>query len=841
MGSLSKMAKSNRTLLAQLTFTALAFIVMAVLSFAFLSSTVRQSLVRNANTVLSLTQDRLVTRLSEYQSMLERYANSVRSMILSGATDAEIAAYTDEITSYSFMDDGEMAGVRDFFTYIETMPPEPVFIRSRRFVIAPRYEPEAQDWYIKAVGAGGGIVEMTPQVNASGDTLYIYAKSIMDYNGQRLGVVGLNIVAGRMGRFVVDTALAQGGYGILIDQDGRVMFHPNADFMGHDMHDPLLPFSKFADELALGMDISEESLIAYKGDSAVAFFRTLPNGWRLGLVTPENQYYQSIYNLGVIIAVLAVILAGILIGILIHLDTARVKSNEESRQKSMFLANMSHEIRTPINAIVGMTAIGRTAGALERKDYCFAKINDASRHLLGVINDILDISKIEANKIELSPTDFSFEKTLQQAVNVITFRLDEKHQKLTVYIDKDIPNVLYADDQRIAQVITNLLSNAVKFTPDNGNIELRTRLASDDNGVLTIEITVTDDGIGISKEHQELLFQPFQQAESSTTRKFGGTGLGLSISKNIARLMGGDIRAESALGQGSVFTFTIKARRGDDTKYGLAYQNLNWGNIRILTVDDDQAILEYFHEIVKGFGANCEVAADAGEALHMVDENGEYNIYFVDLKMPDIDGIALTREIRAREKEPGHSIVIMISSADLSAVEDEARRAGVDKFLLKPIFPSSIADVIRECIGLVNEKKGETPVNLDGLFEGRHVLFAEDVEINREIVLALLEPTRIAIDCANNGMEAVNTFIKAPEKYDLIFMDVQMPEMDGFEATRQIRSLGVPGAKDIPIIAMTANVFKEDVENCLAAGMNGHLGKPVDMDELLRVMLEYLK
>jgi CheY-like chemotaxis protein len=270
------------------------------------------------------------------------------------------------------------------------------------------------------------------------------------------------------------------------------------------------------------------------------------------------------------------------------------------------------------------------------------------------------------------------------------------------------------------------------------------------------------------------------------------------------------------------------------------YQSVNWKNVRILTVDDDQDILQYFREIVKGFGARCEVAENADEALKMVDASGAYNIYFIDLKMPGVDGIALTREIRAREKESENSIVIMISSADLSAVEDQARRAGVDKFLLKPLFPSAIADVISECIGLVNETVEGVPMDLNGLFEGHHILFAEDLDINREIVLALLEPTGLQIDCAVNGAEAVKMFEAAPEKYDLIFMDVQMPEMDGLEATRTIRCLYNKRARDIPIIAMTANVFKEDVQMCLDAGMNGHLGKPLNFEDMITILMKII-
>ncbi len=840
MGFLSRWTKGNRTLLAQLAFTALAFIVMAVLSYGFMGRTVRASLVRVADSVLDFAEVRIVDSLSEFEFTLEGFAETTRDMILRGNSNYALREYIEEISGYTFLDGKKKSGIQNFFGYFENSPGPPIFIHSSHWDPPEGYRPEDQRWYRLAIEAGGDSVQTTPYIVDADETMYTYAKCIFDENGRRLGIVCLNVQIDQMGRNVVETALHQGGYGMLINQDGIVLFHPNADFRGIDIYDPAIPISQFADDIASGADIFERPMTSFKEERAVVFFRSLENGWRIGLVTPQEQYYESMYNMGWILALLATTLAAILIWILIRLDNARVKSDEESRQKSTFLANMSHEIRTPINAIVGMTAIGRTAGAVERKDYCFAKIDDASRHLLGVISDILDLSKIEANKIELSPTDFSFEKMLQQVVNIVNFRIDEKHQKLTVYIDKAIPKVLFADDQRLAQVITNLLSNAVKFTPDNGTIGLHTRLLSEENEVYTIEIAVSDNGIGISPAQQANLFQSFQQAESSTTRKYGGTGLGLVISKSIVSLMGGEIRVESELSRGSKFTFSVNVRRGDDKKYGLAYQSVNWGNIRILTVDDDRDILEYFHEIVKGFGATCEIAEDAEKALHLVDENGAYNVYFVDLKMPGTDGIALTKAIRAREKTPGNAIVIMISSADLSAVEDEARKAGVDRFLLKPIFPSAIADVISECIGIVNEKTDDFPVDIKGVFAGHHILFAEDVDINREIVLSLLDPTRIEIDCAENGAEAVQMFLRAPDKYDLIFMDVQMPEMDGYEATRQIRSLDIPQAKVIPIVAMTANVFKEDVEKCIASGMNGHLGKPLDMGELLRVLMKYL-
>ena len=395
------------------------------------------------------------------------------------------------------------------------------------------------------------------------------------------------------------------------------------------------------------------------------------------------------------------------------LKEALYKATEASRAKSEFLSNMSHEMRTPLNAIIGMTTIGRNATNIERKDYTLDKISDASTHLLGVINDVLDMSKIEANMLELSPVEFNFEKMLQKVIAVVNFRIEEKHQKLTVHIDQDIPPILIGDDQRLAQVITNLLGNAVKFTDEEGNITLNAHFAGKENDLCTLQIAVTDTGIGISAEQQTRLFSSFQQAESSTTRKFGGTGLGLAISKNIVEMMGGRIWIESELGKGATFVFTVQ--------------------------------LKYL---------SSPAAADAAnESLNME----------------------------------------------------------------------------------------ETQANIDGVFAGRHILLVEDVAINREIVMALLEPTQLEIDCAENGREAVRMFSESPQKYEMIFMDVQMPEMDGYEATRRIRTLDMPNAKTIPIVAMSANVFREDVEKCIRAGMNSHVGKPLEFAEVLNKLHNYLR
>jgi len=519
------------------------------------------------------------------------------------------------------------------------------------------------------------------------------------------------------------------------------------------------------------------------------------------------------------------------------LKEALNKAMEASKAKSDFLSNMSHEMRTPLNAITGMTTIGKNAKDLERKDYALNKIEGASTHLLGVINDVLDMSKIEANMLELSPCEFNFEKMLQKVVSVVNFRVDEKKQKLSVQIDNKIPKTLIADDQRLAQVVTNLLSNAVKFTPEEGSIILNANFMGEQNGLCAIQVSVSDTGIGISKEQQKRLFSSFQQAESSTTRKYGGTGLGLAISKSIVEMMGGKIWIQSEPEKGSTFIFTVQAKRGAESKQkGLLDVNLN--NVRIMVIDDDPDILAYFLDIMQRYGVTCDTALSGEKALELIDQKGGYHIYFIDWKMPGMNGIQLAREIKARVSE--NSIVTMISAVEWSAIAEEAKKAGVDKFLSKPLFPSTVAEVINECLG-VNQQPEETQAaDIAGIFAGRRILLAEDVEINREIVQALFEPTKLEIDCAENGLEAVRMFSAAPDRYDLIFMDVQMPEMDGYEATRRIRLLDTPKAKTVPIVAMTANVFKEDIQKCLAAGMNSHVGKPLDFEEVINSIHSYL-
>ena len=526
------------------------------------------------------------------------------------------------------------------------------------------------------------------------------------------------------------------------------------------------------------------------------------------------------------------------------IDEERNEALEEalkaSQAKGDFLSNMSHEMRTPMNAIIGMTTIGKKARDILKKDEAFFRIENASSHLLGVINDILDMSKIEANKLELSPVSFSLERMIQKVVSVIGFRFDENKQKFVVSLDENVPWTLVGDDQRIAQVITNLLSNATKFTPEGGKVTLDVKCLDDGLGNCVIEIEVTDTGIGIGESEKRNLFNSFEQAESGISRKYGGTGLGLAISKRLIEMMGGTIWVDSELDKGSTFGFSITLPKGEQEKAPFEAA-VSKRKISMLVVSGQPEDVVFFDRLSRRYGFAITMVATQKEAEALLRHSAGYDCYLLDCQSTMMEGSKLVKSITMLD--PGAEIVALICGIEGAKHESQALRAGIERHLQRPLFASTILELIGELLGIEKMDSEFRAASTDDSyddFSGKRVLLVEDIEVNREIVSLLLEPTNIEIEMAENGLIALEMFEADPKRYDMILMDMQMPQMDGLEATRRIRAHNNSWAHEIPIVAMTANVFREDIERCLEAGMNAHVGKPVNLAELLALMRSYL-
>ena len=540
-----------------------------------------------------------------------------------------------------------------------------------------------------------------------------------------------------------------------------------------------------------------------------------------------------------------------------QLGKAKIAAEAASKAKGDFLSCMSHEMRTPMNAILGMASIAKSSNDLERKEYCLDKITDASRHLLGIINDILDMSKIEAQKFELSQTAFSFEDMLRQAVNVVSFTAEKKDQDFVIDIDSSVPQRIISDEQRLAQVIANLLGNAVKFTPEEGSISLKARTSENTEKGCVLRIEVHDTGIGISQEQQKNLFASFGQADNSISRKFGGTGLGLAISKNIIELMGGCIWVDSEEGQGSTFIFEVTVAPASQQGYTPhASAQADYSALRVLVVDTSPEILANTHKKLRYAGVlHCTTTTNVDEAFALVQEQKAlpYSLALIDAKCGHSTGMALAAEISRTSHN--RTAIVMTTGVTPTGKGERGKGATFGSILHKPIFMGPLLEKLYACLtqdpALAHTKDSSNTALETGAatnsterqtpdFSNHKILIAEDIEINREIIAALLEPTNVSITFAENGREAIEAFSKEPEGFSIILMDLQMPEVDGLMATEAIRTSGLPRAKDIPIIAMTANVFQDDIDRSKEAGMNAHLGKPIDIQEFFATMKKYI-
>ncbi len=514
-------------------------------------------------------------------------------------------------------------------------------------------------------------------------------------------------------------------------------------------------------------------------------------------------------------------------------------AEEASKAKTIFLSNMSHEIRTPMNAIIGLDNIALNDPAISETTRGYLeKIGVSAHHLLGIINDILDMSRIESGRMIIKSEEFSFAKALAQVNAIISDQCKDKGLEYECQVKGKVGDYYIGDDMKLRQIMLNLLGNAVKFTPKGGSIHFTVEEAARFEGKTVLRLTFRDTGIGMSKEYLPRIFESFSQEDSSSTNKYGSTGLGMPITKSIVELMNGHIEVESEKGKGTIFTVTVTLL-DCDRKATADEDMLNPEEICVLVIDDDPIACEHAQVILGQVGIACEKALSGTEGLEMVRlrhaRREPYNLILVDWKMPDLDGLETTRQIRAAVGD--ETPVIILTSFSWDDIADEARAAGVDTFVAKPLFAGSVLDEFREAF----KKKNAQLVKETADLTGRRILLTEDMPINAEIMMMVLSMREMEVDYAENGQVAVDMFAShEPGYYSAILMDIRMPVMDGLDATRAIRAMNRDDAKSIPIIALTANAFDEDVQRSMQAGLNAHLSKPVEPEALFKTLEELI-
>lgn len=652
-------------------------------------------------------------------------------------------------------------------------------------------------------------------------------------------------------------------YSYIIRRDGTFVIRTNNESLFENINETFCEFKgkqpeEYINELreAINQNTDYATIACVNQDKRYLLCTDLPNSeWYLISLMPFGILDRILKDLSIdrqtaTLLMCFVIIGGIVIIFLLYyrvskqqlleLENARKDAVKANKAKSEFLSSMSHDIRTPMNGIVGMTAIAMAnIDNPERVKDCLAKITLSSRHLLGLINDVLDMSKIESGKLTLNMNQISLRETMDSIVNIVQPQVKERQQHFDIFIQKVITEEVHCDSVRLNQILINLLSNALKFTPEGGriNVYLQQEPSPVGEDYVRCHFRVKDNGVGMTEEFQKKIFDTFTREEKAQIDKIEGTGLGMAITKAIVDTMKGSIEVQSAPGKGTEFHITLDLEKAD-----VKVEDMKLPPWRMLVVDNNEELCQSAALSLKEIGIDAQWVADGKTAVEVAkkchNEQNSFEIVLLDWKMPGMDGLHTAREMRKHLGE--NAPILIISAYDWSEIEDEATEAGIQGFISKPLFKSNLFLGLRRYMLDESAKEEKEESKIHNSFFGKRILLAEDNDLNWEIAEDLLSEVGFELDRAENGKMCIEKFEQSAQGYyDVVLMDIRMPIMNGYDAAKGIRALARPDAK-LPIIAMTADAFSDDIQRCLDCGMNEHVAKPIDVNRLTQILKKYL-
>ncbi|MDR3192491.1 MAG: response regulator [Treponema sp.] len=809
----------------QLVMVFAAFLLMILMGSFFMGRILRNRLRAGAEEALFAVEGNIKAGLAEAEVTLHNSYYIVRNMINQGASQQEVLDYLKGITGWMRQRSGGLMEFYGIYGYIRGE-----FIDSIGLGPGKEYVPQRQPWYQTAVRSGTRVGYTVPyRDERTGEMIISAVRNLDTPEGEIYGILAVDIDIAWLVNYTASLKLAPGGYGMLISRNMTLMGHPSRAYLGSQMRDLASSGGSSAGKAYIGIsqtlwgggEVSGLRIVDTSGVQVTVFFRRMVNGWYVGIVTPYRRFYQDLFYAIAVLTLLGFIMAGLLSYILLRLSAAKARSDEENKSKSSFLTRMSHDIRTPMNAIIGMSELALREDLSERCREYVSGIRQAGDNLLSIIDDILDFSKIESGKLEIVNADYFFPSLLNDIISITRVHLYEKPVLFVTRIEGSLPLVMRGDEFRIRQILLNILDNAVKYTKE-GSITLSIKNSNDakpgagDTILLSFEIA--DTGVGIKPEDREKLFEGFSWIDTKINRDIEGIGLGLTIARNFCVLMGGNITVDSSYGQGSVFTVNLPQKVVDATPFARVE---NPETKSVLVYGGSRIQGESIAYTADKLGVPCAMASNPADFLEQLKKHAWGFVFTSSLLFDKV------REILG--ESPETALVLL-------AEYGETARAGV-RVLSLPVHPVSLANILN---GKRDNKVYNKTENPEFRFTApdARVLIVDDIATNLSVAKGLLSPYKMRIDCCGSGLEALR--LAEQNRYDLVFLDHMMPGMDGIETAAAIRALDKAHAKDLPLVALTANAIAGMREMFLEKGFNDYLAKPIEIAKMENILEKWI-